>query len=212
MNPKHGLKACKHSWTPMGVSNRAHLANAPSAERRAGARPSRRINVKSFNGNRYRCQRVPRCCVRQVALVVFGGSARRRPVKPACYIKRTLPGSGDAVAQRRMAGWRRSDPGLAVLPVALRLPAQEFRGQFARRGVRQISGNLRPQPNNADWQSAVSPAGSRLGCRRYLPIWNSAKTSDPKALGRILSQALPAANNKCNIDVALLVCSLMYKS
>jgi hypothetical protein len=55
------------------------------------------------------------------------------------------------------------------------------------KGVRQISGIRPPQSSSADWQSAVSPAGSRLGGQTCQPRCHPAETLEKSALGIILS-------------------------
>ena len=77
----------------------------------------------------------------------------------------------------------------------VKMPANEGLYQMTRswpQGVRQISGTRPPQPSSADWQSAVSPAGSRLGGRTCQPRCHPVETLKKTALGINFS---PGANN-----------------
>ena len=77
----------------------------------------------------------------------------------------------------------------------VKIPANEGLYQMARiwpKGVSQISGIRTPQSSSADWQSAVSPAGSRLGGQTCQPRCHPAETLKKTALGINLS---PAAKN-----------------
>ena len=77
----------------------------------------------------------------------------------------------------------------------VKIPANEGLYQMARiwpKGVSQISGIRTPQSSSADWQSAVSPAGSRLGGQTCQPRCHPAETLEKSALGIILS---PGAKN-----------------
>ena len=97
------------------------------------------------------------------------------------------------VQNRTLLPQPRSAPVLGRSNV--KTPANEGLYQMTRswpQGVRQISGTRPPQPSSADWQSAVSPAGSRLGGRTCQPRCHPADTLKKTALGINLS---PGAKN-----------------
>jgi hypothetical protein len=101
--------------------------------------------------------------------------------------------NGRPVKNRSLLPQPRSAPVLGRSNV--KIPANEGLCQMTRswsQGVRQISGTRSPQPSSADWQSAVSPAGSRLGGRTCQPRCHPAETLKKSALGIILS---PVAKN-----------------
>ena len=72
----------------------------------------------------------------------------------------------------------------------VKIPANAGLYQMTRmwpRGESQISGNRPARPSSADWQSAVSPAGSRLGGQTCQPRGHPAEMLKKSALGIILS-------------------------
>jgi hypothetical protein len=97
------------------------------------------------------------------------------------------------VKNRTLLPQPRSAPVLGRSNV--KMPANEGLYQMTRswpQGVRQISGTRPPQPSSADWQSAESPAGRRLGARTCQPRCHPAETLKKTALGINLS---PEAKN-----------------